>query len=35
VVAVHYYAGCPDGQSRKNILARGGVYVLIHQVNTN
>jgi hypothetical protein len=35
VVAVHYYAGCPDGQSRKNVLAVGGVYVLIHQVNTN
>jgi len=30
VVAVHYYAGCPGGQSRKNVLARGGRYVLIH-----
>ena len=35
VVAVHYYAGCPSGQSRKNVLAVGGVYVLIHQVNAN
>jgi hypothetical protein len=35
VVAVYYYAGCPSGQSRKNVLALGGVYVLIHQVNTN
>jgi len=35
VVAVHYYAGCPVGQSRKNVLAVGGVYVLIHHVNTN
>jgi hypothetical protein len=35
VVAVHYYAGCPDGQSRKNVLAVGGIYVLIHHVNTN
>ena len=35
VVAVHYNAGCPDGQSRKNVLAVGEVYVLIHQVNTN
>ena len=34
VVAVHYYAGCLR-QSRKNALAVGGVYVLIHQVNTN
>jgi hypothetical protein len=25
VVAVHYYAGCLDGQSRKNVLAVGGV----------
>ena len=35
VVAVHCYAGCPDGQSRKNVLAVGGVYVLIHKLNTN
>jgi len=30
-----WIAGCPGGQSRKNVLAVGGVYVLIHQVNTN
>src|SRR5262245_24724282 len=30
VVAVHVNAGCPGGQSRKNVLARGGVCVLIH-----
>ena len=30
VVAVHRVAGCPGGQSRKNVLARGGVCVLIH-----
>jgi len=35
VVAVHVIAGCPGGQSRKNVLARGGVYVLIHRMNTN
>jgi len=35
VVAVHINAGCLDGQSRKNVLALGGVYVLIHQVNAN
>jgi hypothetical protein len=35
VVAVDYYAGCPGGQSRKNVLAVGGVCVLIHHVNTN
>ena len=35
VAAVHYAAGCPGGQSRKNALARGGVCVLIHHVNTN
>ena len=29
VVAVHYCAGCLDGQSRKNVLAVGGLYVLI------
>ena len=29
------YAGCPGGQSRKNVPARGGVCVLIHQVNAN
>ena len=23
VAAVHYYAGCPDGQSRKNVLWAG------------
>jgi hypothetical protein len=35
VVAVHVVAGCPGGQSRKNVLAHGGVCVLIHHVNTN
>ncbi len=35
VVAVHFIAGCPGGQSRKNVLAHGGVCVLIHHVNTN
>jgi hypothetical protein len=35
VVAVHCYAGCPGGQSRKNVLAVGGAYVLIHHVNKN
>ena len=30
VVAVHYIAGCPDGQSRTNVPAVGGVGVLIH-----
>jgi len=35
VVAVPVSADCPSGQSRKNALARGGVYVLIHHVNTN
>ena len=35
VIAVHVIAGCPDGQSRKNVLARGGVCVLINQLNTN
>ncbi|HYL96149.1 MAG TPA: hypothetical protein VET69_10120, partial [Terriglobales bacterium] len=35
VVAVPVSAGCPDGQSRKNVLAMGGVGVLIHHVNTN
>ena len=35
VVAVHFVAGCLDGQSRKNALAYGGVCVLIHQVNAN
>ena len=35
VVAVHYYAGCPSGQSRKNVLAVGGGCVLIHQLNAN
>src|SRR4029077_6392175 len=35
VVAVHCNAGCPGGQSRKNVLARGGVCVLIHHVNAN
>src|SRR5215471_9593710 len=33
VVAVHVIAGCPGGQSRKNVLARGEVCVLIHHVN--
>jgi hypothetical protein len=28
-------AGCPGGQSRKNVLARGGVCVLIYHMNTN
>jgi hypothetical protein len=28
-------AGCPGGQSRKNVLAHGGIRVLIHRVNTN
>ena len=35
VVAVHVIAGCPGGQSRKNVLAHGGVCVLIHQVTVN
>jgi hypothetical protein len=35
VVAVHGSAGCPGGQSRKKVLARGGVCVLIHRMNTN
>ena len=35
VVAVPVSAGCPDGQSRKNVLAVGGACVLIHHVNTN
>src|SRR5215471_13813821 len=35
VVAVHVIAGCPGGQSRKNVLARGEVCVLIHHVNAN
>jgi hypothetical protein len=35
VVAIHFIAGCPGGQSRKNVLAHGGVCVLIHRVNTN
>src|SRR5215467_7161663 len=30
VVAVHVIAGCPGGQSRKNVLACGEVCVLIH-----
>jgi hypothetical protein len=28
-------AGCPVGQCRKNVLAAGGVCVLIHLVNAN
>jgi hypothetical protein len=28
-------AGCPGGQSRKNVLAPGGVGVLIRPVNAN
>ena len=28
-------AGCPEGPIRKNVLAQGGVCVLIHHVNTN
>ena len=35
VVAVHFSAGCPDRQSRRNVLACGGVYVPIHRMNTN
>jgi transposase len=37
VAAVHYDAGCPGGQSRKNVLAHGGVCVLIHcnEIQTN
>ena len=35
VVAVHIVADCPDGQSRKNVLAHGGGCVLIHHVNAN
>jgi hypothetical protein len=35
VIALHYNAGCPGGQSRKNALTVGGVCILIHQVNTN
>jgi hypothetical protein len=35
VIAVPCNAGCPGGQSRKNVLARGGGYVLIHHVNAN
>jgi hypothetical protein len=32
VVDAHVIAGCPDGQIRKDVLAAGGICVLIHHV---
>jgi hypothetical protein len=35
VIAIHFVAGCPGGQCRKNSPLNGGKRVLIHRVNAN